>query len=267
MRKFGLLGKKLSHSLSPLLHNTFFEDIGIEAEYKLYEVNEDKIDNFKNYMLENSIEGVNITVPYKKRFLDKLDYISDEAKEIGAINLLYVKDNKFYGDNTDYYGFKYTLTKNDIDVKDKKIAIIGKGGASVSVYKVLKDMGTNDITFYFRKDKLSQIEFPQNMAGDIIINTTPVGMYPNVEDNLVNKEILKNFKITIDLIYNPFETKFLKEAKEYGLKTINGMDMLIEQALKTDEILYNILLSTQFREKLKKKIKKKVKEFYENNGN
>ena len=267
MRKFGLLGKKLSHSLSPLLHNTFFEDIGIEAEYKLYEVNEDKIDNFKNYMLKNSIEGVNITVPYKKRSLDKLDYISDEAKEIGAINLLYIKDNKFYGDNTDYYGFKYTLTKNDIDVKDKKIAIIGKGGASVSVYKVLKDMGTNDITFYFRKDKLSQIEFPQNMAGDIIINTTPVGMYPNVEDNLVNKEILKNFKIAIDLIYNPFETKFLKEAKEYGLKTINGMDMLIEQALKTDEILYNILLSTQFREKLKKKIKKKVKEFYENNGN
>ena len=77
-------------------------------------------------MLEDSIEGVNITVPYKKRFLDKLDYISDEAKEIGAINLLYIKDNKFYGDNTDYYGFKYTLTKNDIDVKDKKIAIIGK---------------------------------------------------------------------------------------------------------------------------------------------
>ena len=245
MRKFGLLGKKLSHSLSPLLHNTFFEDLGLKDEYKLYEVDEAEIDSFKNYMLENSIEGVNITVPYKKRFLDKLDYISDEAKEIGAINLLYIKDNKFYGDNTDYYGFKYTLTKNDIDVKDKKIAIIGKGGASTSVYKVLKDMD----------------------AEDIIINTTPVGMYPNVEDNLVSKEILKNFKIAIDLIYNPIETKFLKEAKECGLKTINGMDMLIEQALKTDEILYNIVLSTQLRKKIRKKIKKKVEEFYENNGN
>ena len=263
MRKFGLLGKKLSHSLSPLLHNTFFEDIGIEAEYKLYEVDEAEIDNFKNYMLENSIEGVNITVPYKKRFLDKLDYISDEAKEIGAINLLYVKDNKFYGDNTDYYGFKYTLTKNDIDIKDKKIAIVGKGGASASVDKVLKDMGADDITFYFRKDKFSQIEFPENMGGDIIINTTPVGMYPNVEYNLVSKEILKKFKVAIDLIYNPIETKFLKEAKECGLKIINGMDMLIEQALKTDEILYGILLSTQLR----KKIKKKVEEYYENNGN
>lgn len=193
MRKFGLLGKKLSHSLSPLLHNTFFEDLGLKDEYKLYEVDEAEIDNFKDYMLENSIEGVNITVPYKKRFLDKLDYISDEAKEIGAINLLYIKNNKFYGDNTDYYGFKYTLTKNDIDVKDKKIAIIGKGGASASVYKVLKDMDAEDIVFYFRKDKLSKIEFPQNIAGDIIINTTPVGMYPNVEDNFSEQRNFKKF--------------------------------------------------------------------------
>ena len=114
---------------------------------------------------------------------------------------------------------------------------------------------------------MSQIEFPENMGGDIIINTTPVGMYPNVENNLVSKEILKKFKIAIDLIYNPLETKFLKEAKECGLKTINGLDMLIEQALKTDEILYGILLSTQLRKKIRKKIKKRVEEYYENNGN
>ena len=267
MRKFGLLGKKLSHSLSPLLHNTFFEDMGLKDEYKLYEVDEAEINNFKNYMLENSIEGVNITVPYKKIFLDKLDYISDEAKEIGAINLLYIKDNKFYGDNTDYYGFKYTLEKNQVDVKNKKVIIIGKGGASASVYKVLKDMGAEDITFYFRKDKLSKIEFPENTAGDIIINTTPVGMYPFIQDSLVNKEILKNFKIAIDLIYNPLETRFLRESRECGLKTINGMDMLIEQALKTDEILHNIVLSTQLKKKIRKKIKKGLRGYYENSGN
>lgn len=267
MKKFGLLGKKLTHSLSPLLHKTFFEEFRIEAEYKLYEVDETEIDNFKNDMLENSIEGVNITVPYKKVFLDKLDHISDEAKEIGAINLLYIKDNKFYGDNTDYYGFKYTLEKNQVDVRNKKIAIIGKGGASASVYKVLKDMEAKDISFYFRKDKISKIEFPKDIAGDIIINTTPVGMYPNVNDSLLDEKILKKFKVAIDLIYNPLETKFLREAKECGLKSINGMDMLIEQALKTDEILFNIPLSTQLRKKIRKKIKEKVEEFYENNGN
>ncbi len=267
MRKFGLLGKKLSHSLSPLLHKTFFEDIGLKDEYKLYEVDETEIDNFKNYMLENSIEGVNITVPYKKTFLDKLDFISDEAKEIGAINLLYIKDNKFYGDNTDYYGFKQTLLTNQIEPSGKKIAIIGRGGASASVYKVLKDMGAENITFYFRKDKLSEIEFPEDISGDIIINTTPVGMYPNIEDNIVDEQILKKFKIAIDLIYNPLETKFLKIARKNNLKTINGMEMLIEQALKTDEILYDIVLSNQIREKITKKIIKRVKEFYEDNGN
>ena len=267
MRKFGLLGKKLSHSLSPLLHNIFFEDLGLDNEYKLYEVEESEVVNFKSYMLENSIEGVNITVPYKKIFLDKLDYISDEAKEIGAINLLYIRDDKFYGDNTDYYGFKYTLEKNQVDVKNKKVIIIGKGGASASVYKVLKDMGAEDITFCFRKDKLSKIEFPENIAGDIIINTTPVGMYPNINDNFVNKEILKKFKIAIDLIYNPLETKFLQEARECGLKAINGMDMLIEQAIKTDEILHNIVLSTQLKKKIRKKIKKGLGEYYENNSN
>lgn len=267
MRKFGLLGKKLSHSLSPLLHSIFFEEMGIEAEYKLYEVAEHEIDNFKNYMFENSIEGVNITVPYKKAFLDKLDFISDEAKEIGAINLLYIKDNKFYGDNTDYYGFKQTLLTNQIEPSGKKIAIIGRGGASASVYKVLKDMGAEDIAFYFRKDKLSKIEFPEDMIGDIIINTTPVGMYPNIEDNIVDEQILKKFNIAIDLIYNPLETKFLEIARKNGLKTVNGMEMLIGQALKTDEILYDIVLSNQLREKIIKKIIKRVKKFYENNGN
>ncbi|WP_298971482.1 shikimate dehydrogenase [uncultured Fusobacterium sp.] len=267
MRKFGLLGKKLSHSLSPLLHSIFFEEMGIEAEYKLYEVAEHEIDNFKNYMFENSIEGVNITVPYKKAFLDKLDFISDEAKEIGAINLLYIKENKFYGDNTDYYGFKQTLLTNQIEPSGKKMAIIGRGGASASVYKVLKDMGAEDIAFYFRKDKLSKIEFPEDMTGDIIINTTPVGMYPNIEDNIVDEQILKKFNIAIDLIYNPLETKFLEIARKNGLKTVNGMEMLIGQALKTDEILYDLVLSNQLREKIIKKIIKRVKEFYENNGN
>ena len=267
MRKFGLLGKKLSHSLSPLLHSIFFEEMGIEAEYKLYEVAEHEIDNFKDYMFENSIEGVNITVPYKKAFLDKLDFISDEAKEIGAINLLYIKENKFYGDNTDYYGFKQTLLTNQIEPSGKKMAIIGRGGASASVYKVLKDMGAEDIAFYFRKDKLSKIEFPEDMTGDIIINTTPVGIYPNIEDNIVDEQILKKFNIAIDLIYNPLETKFLEIARKNGLKTVNGMEMLIGQALKTDEILYDLVLSNQLREKIIKKIVKKVKEFYENNGN
>lgn len=228
MRKFGFLGKKFFYLLFLLLYKIFFEDIGFKDEYKLYEVDEIEIDNFKNYMFENFIEGVNIIVFYKKIFLDKLNFISDEVKDIGVINFFYIKDNKFYGDNIDYYGFKYILIKNDIDVKNKKIVIIGKGGVSVSVDKVLKDMGVKDIIFYFRRDKLSKIEFLENMEGDIIINIIFVGMYFNIYDNFVNEEILKNFKIVIDLIYNFLEIEFLKIVRKNGLKIINGMDMLIE---------------------------------------
>lgn len=267
MIKIGLLGEKLSHSLSPILHKIILKNLNIQAEYVLYEVSKEDIINFKEYMQANNIKGVNITIPYKKIFIDKLNSLSNEAKEIGAINLLYIKDNKYFGANTDYYGFMQTLILNNIDVKNKKVALIGRGGASASVSKVLKDMRAGEIIFCFRKDKNSKVDFSKISKGDIIINTTPVGMYPNIEDNIVDEQILKKFKIAIDLIYNPLETKFLKIARENGLKTINGMEMLIGQALKTDEILYDIVLSNQLREKIIKKIVKKVKEFYEDNDN
>lgn len=267
MIKIGLLGEKLSHSLSPILHKIILKNLNIQAEYVLYEVSKEDIINFKEYMQDDNIKGVNITIPYKKTFIENLNSISSEAKEIGAINLLYIKDNKYFGANTDYYGFMQTLILNNIDVKNKKVAVIGRGGASASVSKVLKDMRAGEIIFCFRKDKNSKVDFSKISKGDIIINTTPVGMYPNIEDNIVDEQILKKFKVAIDLIYNPLETKFLKIARENGLKSINGMEMLIEQALKTDEILYNIVLSDQLREKIIKKIIKRVKEFYENNGN
>lgn len=255
MKRFGLLGKKLSHSFSPNIHKKIFEILDVEASYDLFEVAEENILDFQRYMLENNIVGVNITIPYKKIFMDKLDFISEVAKKIGSINLMYVKDRKIYGDNTDYYGFYKTIIDNNIDVKDKKIYILGRGGASLSVRAVLEDLGAENITSLYRENKESKINFPENFSGDIIINTTPVGMYPNIEESIVPKELLKNFKIAIDLIYNPIETKFLKFAQENGLKTINGMRMLVEQAIRTDEILLNITFSDEMREK------------YENYGN
>lgn len=250
--RIGLLGEKLSHSLSPQIHNYIYKSIFNELNYELFEVDKNKINNFPQFMVNNKIFAVNITVPYKKIFLDKLDFISESAKKISAINLMYIKNNKFYGDNTDYFGFKYTLEKNNIDVKNKKIYILGKGGASRAVEAVLQDMGANEIYYLFRKDKNSSVIFEKNIKGDIFINCTPVGMYPNIEDNIVPAEILKNFKIAIDLIYNPLETKFLSLASSLGLKTINGLDMLIEQAIKTDEILFNKKFENNLRENLKR---------------
>ena len=115
--RIGLLGRKLSHSLSPTIHNFIYKKLNLNLNYELFEVEENEVNNFKSYMLENNIKAVNITIPYKKKFMNNLDNVSENAKKIGAINLMYLRDSKFYGDNTDYYGFKYTLKKNNINLK------------------------------------------------------------------------------------------------------------------------------------------------------
>ncbi|WP_022819781.1 shikimate dehydrogenase family protein [Fusobacterium russii] len=249
--RVGLLGKKLSHSLSPNIHNFIYKKFNLNLNYELFEVEENEVNNFKAYMLENNIRAVNITIPYKKIFMDSLDSISENAKKIGAINLMYIQNNKFYGDNTDYYGFEYCLKKNNIDVKNKKIYILGKGGAASAVETVLKSLAATDINYLFRKDRKSKIEFKEDLSGDILINTTPVGMYPDICGKIVPTEIISKFKVAIDLIYNPLQTEFLKTATLFNLKAINGLEMLIEQAIKTDEILFNKKFDDSLREELK----------------
>lgn len=264
--RVGLLGEKLSHSLSPLIHNHIYKNLGLELDYELFEVDKMNIHNFQNYMLENNVNAVNITIPYKKTFINSLDFISENAKKIGSINLMYQKNKKFYGENTDYYGFRYTLEKNNIEVKNKRIYILGRGGSALAVNTVLQDLGAKDINFLFRKDKESPIIFDENLSGDILINTTPIGMYPNIDDCLVDKNLLSNFKVAIDLIYNPFETKFLKLAKKNNLQAINGLEMLITQAIKTDEILFDLFLNTELRSKIEQELKEKIYKFFDMKG-
>lgn len=250
--RIGLLGEKLSHSLSPLIHNFIYEKLSLNLNYELFETSQNEIDNFQDYMRENEIFAVNITIPYKKNFLENLDFISENAKKISAINLMYLKEDKFYGENTDYFGFKYTLENNKIDVKDKRIYIIGKGGAALAVHSVLYDLGARDINYLFRESKSSEIKVDKDICGDILINATPVGMYPNTENFPLTDTVIPKFKVAVDLIYNPLETKFLKIAKRNELKTVNGLEMLIEQAIKTNEILFNKKFSIELREDLKK---------------
>ncbi len=242
MFKIGLLGEKLSHSYSKIIHEIIFSHENINSEYKLYECPKENVESFQEYMKKNDIKGVNITMPYKLFFMDKLDEISEQAKQLGSINLMYFHEDKIYGDNTDYYGFLQTLIKNNIDVTNKSVSIIGNGGAAKAVKGVLKNLNAKEIHSYFRKDKKSKIEFivkGDAPKGDILINTTPIGMYPDVNSCPIDKKFIKNFNVVIDLIYNPLETELLKEAKLNSIKAVNGIEMLIYQAMKTDEILFN----------------------------
>ncbi|MEA1974556.1 MAG: shikimate dehydrogenase [Bacillota bacterium] len=228
--RFGLLGEKLSHSISPQIHQEILKYINRKGSYKLIETSKEKINSYIS-----EYDGLNVTIPYKVEVIKHLESISDVAKKIGAVNTIY----NGVGYNTDYFGFGKMINIKNIDVRDKIVYILGTGGASKAVYQYLIDNNAKQIKFVSRlkkgKDIISYNEL-NSVVGDIIINTTPIGMYPKIEVSPINMNIFKNFKIAIDLIYNPLETKFLLDAKKLGLLTVNGLYMLIGQAIKAEEI-------------------------------
>ena len=230
MLKYALLGEKLSHSLSPEIHEEIFKALGINASYTLVEVSPEGIkEEISKY------DGLNVTIPYKTEVIKYLSEISKEAKAIGAVNTIY--GNKGY--NTDYFGFGKMLEINNIPVKNHRVVILGTGGASKAVHQYLKDHQAKEITFVSRGkvgENIINYDTLKDVTGDLIINTTPVGMYPNVEKSPVTQDVLKKFNFAVDLIYNPAETKFLKLAKTQGLRTTNGLYMLVGQAVKAEEI-------------------------------
>lgn len=241
--KQGLLGKKLSHSYSAIIHNHFYEITGIKGNYELYEVpNVKGIKSFLEKCKEESIHNLNVTIPYKKDIFNHMDVISSQAMNIGAINTVTYKNNKFYGDNSDYFGFLKASENQKINIHNTNWIILGSGGSHESVKVALKDKGANIIKVvsrtkrndsYISYEELENIT-PNSFYG--LVNTTPVGMYPNIEDCIVSESIIKKFICAIDLIYNPVETIFLKIARQNGLKTANGLYMLVAQAIKSQEI-------------------------------
>ncbi len=225
----GLLGKHLSHSFSKIIHEL------LENEpYHLIEKDE------VSFLSDKDFNYLNVTIPYKKDVIPYIDYISDEAKEIGAVNTIINKDNKLYGYNTDYYGLDYLLTHFKVDYKNKKIAIFGNGGAASTIKYLLKNEKyyvfdiTNDTEDYSNKELLSSIE--------VIFNATPANMYPNnYQKPLINKEDVPNLETVIDLVYNPLTTPIMTYAKN----SYNGLLMLVYQAVKACELYYNKTYSKQ----------------------
>lgn len=228
--KYGLLGKKLGHSYSKIIH----EKLGY-YEYKYFEKNEDDLDDFFE---KKDFKGINVTIPYKEKVIRYLDFVSDKAKKIGAVNTIVNNNGKLYGYNTDYFGFLYNLKKNQIEVKNKKCLILGKGASSKTVNEVLKDLGAKEIVFLSRRFKPYFKDEKNYRDFEIIINTTPVGMYPNNEEFLeyINLSNFEKLEGVLDLIYNPNMTKILIDGKLKNIKYACGIDMLIAQAIKASEL-------------------------------
>ncbi|MGO0985098.1 shikimate dehydrogenase [Clostridioides difficile] len=254
MNFFGLIGEKLSHSVSPQIHKRLFEILNIEGAYKNFEISKENIPMLDDAIKLLEIKGVNVTVPYKERVMEFLDFISPEAKRIGAVNTIFLKENKLYGYNTDYFGLDIMFKIANIDIQGKTAVILGTGGASKAAITYLLDSGIDKVYVSTRKKdnkKLSNnsailIDYEElkNIKGDIILNATPVGMYPNVGISPVPKSIIQNFDVLVDLIYNPKKTYFLEIGQSLGKKTCDGLYMLVGQAIKSQEIWQNIKIDS-----------------------
>lgn len=232
----GLIGRRLGHSFSPEIHSYL-----ADYEYTLYEMEEEEVGEF----LKNCpLDALNVTIPYKKTVMPYLTNISETAMKIGSVNTIVKKPDGLYGYNTDYYGFSYMVNISGIKIKDKKVLVLGSGGASLTVIAVLTDMGAKEVITISRTGENNYENISRHADADVIVNTTPVGMYPNNGVSPVDLTVFKKLSGVLDLIYNPSVTKLLYDAKMFGIPCINGLSMLSAQAKRACEFF----LSTDIEE-------------------
>lgn len=244
-KQYGLIGKSLKHSFSKSYFEKKFADLNIDAGYKNFEFDTtDELYSFLTALRRNAtatMSGLNVTIPYKESIIPFLDDLDDTAKQIGAVNCIQFKNGKLIGHNTDAFGFQQ-LIKPFFESHHERAIILGTGGASKAVSYVLEQLGVS-VIFISRDPKkgneFSYNEMNENMMrfNKIIVNTTPVGMFPDIDQAPgIPYELLTPQHLVVDLIYNPKETLFMQKAKEHGAKAINGETMLHQQAERSWEI-------------------------------
>lgn len=238
MKTYGLVGKSLGHSFSKSFFEDYFKKNTIDAQFINFEL--ESIDGI-NDLFEKNLSGLTITIPYKESIIPFLDELSPEAKEIGAVNVVQFKGRKKIGHNTDAFGFQQSI-KPFLTNKHERALILGTGGASKAVSYVFKKIGL-DIIYCARTPK-SPNEFSYDAINEhminackVIVNCTPVGTFPNLEESIEFPfEHLSSEHLVVDLIYNPSKTKFLRFAEANGATILNGESMLKEQALQAYKI-------------------------------
>jgi len=249
MKVYGVLGDRLGHSLSPGIHNQIMDSIKVDGSFVILEVAQENLPRAVDSLKTLNIHGVSVTIPYKSTIIPYLDEVTKEALEIGAVNVISIEDGKAIGHNSDYYGFVLMLEEGGIEVADKDVVFLGGGGASKAAIAYVHAAGAASIRVVGRdEDKLAALVtgfpyietslFKQTglIRGDILVNTTPLGMYPKTKACPVEKKSIDNFSAVADLIYNPFETEFIQYAKKRDLKSVGGLYMLIYQSVYAQQI-------------------------------
>lgn len=228
--KIELLGRKLGHSLSPELHSCF-----ADYSYTLRELEPNQLDDYFN---RSDFDGLNVTIPYKKDVIKYCDLISENAEKIGSVNTIYrLKDGRLFGDNTDYEGFSAMVKHLGIDLKRKKVLVLGSGGASLTAVTVCKDLMADSVIVISRNGQNNYNNiYNLHCDADLIVNCTPVGMYPNIGERLVNLELFKNLKGVLDMVYNPYRTALMQDAERLNIPHCDGLIMLTVQGIKSGEM-------------------------------
>ena len=224
----GLLGRKLGHSYSPAIHRLM-----ADYEYKLYEREPEDVEDF---IKNGPWDALNVTIPYKKTVFPLCDAVSEVAGRMGSVNTIVRRaDGTIYGDNTDPYGFEHLLRTNHVDPAGKKALVLGSGGASLSVCEVLERLGANHVVIS-RNGADNYTNLGRHADAYLIVNATPVGMYPNNGARPVDLAMFPACRAAVDLIYNPARTAFLLQAEALGIPAANGLDMLVAQARRSCEV-------------------------------
>ena len=262
--KLGIIKSSGTPSLSTIMHTAALQHLNINGEYKAYEVKPEDLEKVFNELKKEKVMGVNVTIPHKINIIPLLDKLTDRAKQIGAVNTVTLKDGKSIGDNTDVSGF-WNAIPNEIrkNIAGKNISILGCGGAARACTVAFLSNNISSIKIYGRnKERLSNfkkslesnlVEATLKVASTTIIDTdllnnidlsdtfmlvnaTPIGMYPNIDTSPITKDVLKKLPkdaFVYDIIYNPFETKLLQYSKSLGLKVLNGVEMLVRQGAES----------------------------------
>ena len=227
--EYGLIGEKLEHSISPKIHALF-----ADYDYRLIPLSPEELPAF---LTERRFRGMNVTIPYKKMVIPFCSQLSPRAKSIGSVNTLIVKpDGTLFGDNTDYFGFQALVKSTGISFSGKKVMILGNGGVSLTIEAVAKDEGAVEVRRVPRI-ALSQYKTAgKTEDAQVLVNATPVGMFPNIEDKIADLENFPACQAAIDMIYNPLRTGFVLDAMTAGIPTAGGLRMLVYQAYQAAEL-------------------------------
>ena len=249
--EYGLIGERLGHSHSPKIH-------GLLADYD-YQLRELSPEELPAFLEARDFRGLNVTIPYKKTVLPWCGALGEGARRIGCVNTLVRQaDGTLFGDNTDYYGFCTTLRRGGVDPKGRHCLVLGSGGTSLTATKALEDLGAASVERVSRSGTLNYENVYDRTDAEIIVNTTPVGMFPNNGNAAVDLSRFPHLKGVADVVYNPLKTAFLLQAEALGIPHAGGLPMLVAQAKRAAELFTGEEISDEKMEAVLRQVKADV---------